>query len=195
MPNLKQNNKNNWQIEYEGSNRLENYIAATFLILGGGCFYLAGLSTYLKFNLLPIVNIQDLSFIPQGITMMFYGSLFFFLGIFQTLIIFLNVGSGFIRFDKETGQIQIIRKGYPGKAKQIFLSYSFKQIRCIKIFYQYTTQKIQRVLLSFNDGREIPILTTNDPSEFEKSEKNVLELCKNIEIVTEIIYSSQNIYE
>ena len=65
----------------------------------------------------------------------------------------------------------------------------------IKIFYQYTTQKIQRILLSFNDGREIPILTTNDPTEFDKSEKNVLELCKNIDMVTEIVYSNQNLYE
>lgn len=195
MPNLKKNNKNNWQIDYEGSNHLENYIAATFLLLGGSCFYLAGLSTYLKSNILPFVKMLDLTFLPQGFTMMFYGSLFFFLGVFQVIVIFFNVGSGYIKFDKEIGQIQIVRKGYPGKAKQIFLSYSFKQIRCIKIFYQYTTQKIQRILLSFNDGREIPILTTSDPTEFEKSEKNVLELCNNIELVTEIIYSNQNLYE
>lgn len=194
MPNLK-NIDNCWQIEYEGTNRLENYIVATAMLVGGCCFYLAGLSVYLNYDILPFVNVQDLSFIPQGFTMMFYGSFFFFLGIFQAFTIFFNIGSGYIKFDKEANQIRIVRRGYPGKAQQIFLSYNLKQIRCIKIFYQYTTQKIQRILLSFNDGREIPILTTNDPTEFDKSEKNVLELCKNIDMVTEIVYSNQNLYE
>jgi len=100
----------------------------------------------------------------------------------------------FYGFDKNTNQIKIVRKGYPGRTKQIFICYSIKQIKSIKIFYEYTTKKIQRIFLSFNDGREIPILTTLDPTEFDRSEKNVLELCENVDIVAEIVYSDQNIF-
>jgi hypothetical protein len=194
MPNLT-NNNNCWQIDYEGSKRLENYIVGSLLIIGGFCFYLTGLSVYLNFDILPFVSVQDLKFVPQGFTMMFYGSFFFFLGIFQAITIILNIGSGYIKFDKNENQIKIVRKGYPGKTKQIFLSYNLKQIRSIKILYLYTTKKLQRVLLCFNDGREIPILSTIDPTEFDKSEKNILELSKNLDIVTEIVYSNQNIFE
>jgi hypothetical protein len=82
MPQLI-NSNNCWQIEYEGSNKLENYIMSSLLVVGGICFYLTGLSVYLNNNLLPFINVQDLKFIPQGFTMMFYGSFFFFLGFFS----------------------------------------------------------------------------------------------------------------
>jgi hypothetical protein len=193
MPQLI-NSNNCWQIEYEGSNKLENYIMSSLLVSGGICFYLTGLSVYLNNNLLPFINVQDLKFIPQGFTMMFYGSFFFFLGFFQILTILLNIGSGYIKFDKNTNQIKIVRKGYPGRTKQIFICYSIKQIKSIKILYEYTTKKVQRIFLAFNDGREIPILTTLDPTEFDKSEKNVLKLCENVDIVAEIVYSDQNIF-
>jgi hypothetical protein len=38
-------------------------------------FLLAGTSSYFKVNLLPFANTTELVFIPQGIVMMFYGTL------------------------------------------------------------------------------------------------------------------------
>jgi hypothetical protein len=58
-----------------GSRRFSNYFWSVFLFVGGLGFLLAGLSSYFKINLLPFANPTELVFIPQGLVMMFYGTL------------------------------------------------------------------------------------------------------------------------
>jgi hypothetical protein len=58
-----------------GSRRFSNYFWSLFLFVGGLGFLLAGLSSYFKINLLPFANPTELVFIPQGLVMMFYGTL------------------------------------------------------------------------------------------------------------------------
>ena len=42
--------------------------------IGGSGFFLAGLSSYLGFQLLPFADTKEIVFIPQGIVMTFYGT-------------------------------------------------------------------------------------------------------------------------
>ena len=58
-----------------GSRRFSNYFWTFFLSIGGLSFLLAGLSSYLKINLLPFANPTELVFLPQGLIMLFYGTL------------------------------------------------------------------------------------------------------------------------
>jgi len=55
--------------------------------VGGTSFLLAGLSSYLKINLLPFANPVELVFIPQGVVMMFYGTLSLSIGIYTLLTV------------------------------------------------------------------------------------------------------------
>ena len=71
-----------------GSRRFSNYFWATLLLIGGLMFLLAGISSYLKINLLPFANTTELVFIPQGIVMMFYGTLSFGLSIYIIATLF-----------------------------------------------------------------------------------------------------------
>ena len=64
-----------------GSRRFSNYFWTVFLFIGGSGFLLAGLSSYLQINLLPFTKPTELIFIPQGIIMIFYGTLSLFLAI------------------------------------------------------------------------------------------------------------------
>ena len=66
--------------EIIGSRRFSNYFWSVVLFLGGIGFLLAGISSYLKINLLPFTNSTELVFIPQGLVMMFYGTLSMFYG-------------------------------------------------------------------------------------------------------------------
>ena len=70
-----------------GSRRISNYFWVTVLCLGGIGFSLSGLSSYFKVNLLPFLDISDLIFIPQGILMLFYGTLSSITGVFLLLSI------------------------------------------------------------------------------------------------------------
>ena len=68
--------------EIIGSRRFSNYFWSVVLFLGGIGFLLAGISSYLKINLLPFTNSTELVFIPQGLVMMFYGTLSFGISIY-----------------------------------------------------------------------------------------------------------------
>ena len=57
-----------------GSKRTSNYLWMLMTFIGGSGFFLAGLSSYLGFQLLPFADTKEIVFIPQGIVMTFYGT-------------------------------------------------------------------------------------------------------------------------
>jgi glucose dehydrogenase len=83
-----------------GSRRFSNYFWGIFLALGGLSFLLAGLSSYFKINLLLIANTTELVFIPQGVVMMFYGTLSLSLSIYICGTILWDIGGGYNEYNK-----------------------------------------------------------------------------------------------
>jgi len=83
-----------------GSRRFSNYFWGIFLAIGGISFLLAGISSYLKINLLPFANPTELVFIPQGLVMMFYGTLSSSLSMYILATVFWDVGSGYNEYNK-----------------------------------------------------------------------------------------------
>ena len=122
-------------LRYEvlGSRRLSNYWWAIVTSVGGTGFVLAALSSYRGVNLLPVGNPVDLVFVPQGITMGFYGSLALLIAIYLWCVIFWDVGAGYNEFNKETGFIRIFRWGYPGKNRKVEISSPLGDAQAIRI--------------------------------------------------------------
>ena len=58
----------------KGSRRISNIFWAIAVSLGGIGFFLTGLSSYFQVNLLFFSNASGISFIPQGIVLVFYGT-------------------------------------------------------------------------------------------------------------------------
>ena len=85
-----------------GSRRLSNYFWCIVLMIGGTSFLLAGLSSYFKINLLPFADPTQLTFIPQGIVMIFYGVVAISFSLYIIATIFWNIGSGYNEFNKKT---------------------------------------------------------------------------------------------
>jgi hypothetical protein len=86
-----------------GSRRVSNYWWATVRGLG---VFINGLSSYLQFDLLPVIHSQNIVFStrPCYVFMDFLGLLFsFYLG----LTILWSVGEGFNEFDKQQGIVRI----------------------------------------------------------------------------------------
>ena len=106
-----------------GSKRLSNFWWSGVLLVGGLGFLLSGLSSYLKFNLLPFANPKELVFIPQGIIMAFYGSAALMISFYIFLTILWDVGGGYNEFNKEEKLVRIVRKGFPGKNRNIFFCF------------------------------------------------------------------------
>jgi len=95
-----------------GSRRFSNYWWATTILLGSIAFVLVGLSSYSNLQVLPFTKSLDISFMPQGAIMVFYGTLGISISSFLWLTIIWNVGSGYNEFNNT-----ICESSYKGRIK------------------------------------------------------------------------------
>lgn len=165
-----------------GSRRFSNYFWTIILFIGGLAFLLTGLSSYYEKNFLPFVNFIELSFLPQGLVMTFYGTVALSLSIYIGLTIFWDIGSGYNEFDKQSELIRIVRRGFPGKNRQILLVYSFKNIKSIKLNIQEGINPKRVIYLCTKDQREIPLTAVEQPRSLEILENEASELARFLNI-------------
>jgi hypothetical protein len=178
-------NKDIRQDEIVGSRRFSNYFWTFFLSIGGLSFLLAGLSSYLKINLLPFANTIELTFIPQGIVMMFYGTLSLCIGIYTLLTVVLDIGSGYNEYNKIEKLVKIVRRGFPGKNREILLTYPLNNIRAIGIKISEGLNPKRVIYLCLKDERKIPLTPVEQPSTISNLEENAADLAKFLDLKLE----------
>ena len=168
-----------------GSRRLSNYFWSIFLLLGGLGFLLAGISSYFKTNFLPFANAMQLVFIPQGLVMLFYGSLSLSLGFYILLTIFLDVGSGYNEYNKLDNLVKVVRKGFPGKNREILLTYPLSNIRAIGIKITEGLNPKRSIYLCLKDERSIPLTPVQEPISISNLEETAADLAKFLNLKLE----------
>ena len=173
------------QDEIVGSRRFENYFWGIFLTLGGISFLLAGISSYFKVNLLPFSNSIELVFIPQGLIMMFYGTLSLSLSFYVCATIFWDVGGGYNEYNKIENLVKVIRKGFPGKNREILLTYPLTDIQSIGIKISEGLNPQRSIYLCLKDKRRIPLTPVQQPSSISNLEKQAAELAKFLDLKLE----------
>ena len=140
-----------------GARNTSSYIVMTVLLFAGFGFFLAGISSYLGINLLILTDTNEIKFIPQGIALLFYGTGAIGLGSYLLFTIILNIGSGYNEFSKLENVVRIVRLGFPGKNRRIFLSYEFKNIKNLKFLIKQGLNPRCNIFLVLKDKREIPL--------------------------------------
>ena len=168
-----------------GSRQLSNFFWAIAVTLGGIGFFLTGLSSYLKTNLVFFANVNEIAYIPQGIVLMFYGSVGFILGVFLCLTIWWDVGFGYNDYDQNLAQILLYRKGFPGKNRELKLNFEFDEVKSIKIRIRDGLNPRRQLLLCLKDGREIPLTGVEQPSALNKIEAEAVTLAKYLNVYLE----------
>ena len=153
--------------------------------MGGTSFLLAGLSSYLKINLLPFANPVELVFIPQGVVMMFYGTLSLSIGIYTLLTVIWDIGSGYNEYNKIENLVKIVRKGFPGKNREILLTYPLNNIQAIGIKISDGLNPKRIIYLCLKDERKIPLTPVEQPSSISNLEENAADLAKFLELKLE----------
>ena len=154
-----------------GARNIRSFCVMIILLLAGLGFFLAGLSSYFHVNFLVLTDTTKILFIPQGIAMLFYGTGAIGLALYLFLTILWNIGSGYNEFSKIDNIVRIIRLGFPGKNRTLFLSYEFKNIKNIKFLIKQGLNPRCNILLILKDKREIPLFpaqTLMNPLETEK---------------------------
>jgi hypothetical protein len=168
-----------------GSRRFSNYFWSVFLFTGGIGFLLAGLSSYFKINLLPFANPTELVFIPQGLVMMFYGTLSLGLSIYIIITVLLDIGSGYNEYNKVENLVKIIRKGFPGKNREILLTYPLSNIRAIGIKITEGLNPTRSIYLCLKDERNIPLTPVQEPTSISNLEEEAADLVKFLDLKLE----------
>lgn len=168
-----------------GSRRLSNYCWAVIITAGGISFFIVGISSYFHQNILPFLHSENIIFVPQGVVMVFYGTLAICLSMFLWLTIVWNVGAGYNRFDVKTGTITIFRLGFPGKNRYLSLKYRIQDVRSIKVFIQEGLNPKREIYLKIKDSREIPLMSVGQPLLLSDLENKATELAKLLGISVE----------
>ena len=168
-----------------GSRRFSNYFWSIFLFLGGLGFLLAGISSYFNINFLPFSNSRELIFIPQGLVMMFYGTLSLGLSIYITFTILFDIGGGYNEYNKLESLVRIVRKGFPGKTRQILLTYPITNIRSIGIKITEGLNPTRSIYLCLKDERNIPLTPAQQPTSISDLEQEAADLAKFLELKLE----------
>jgi hypothetical protein len=168
-----------------GSRRFSNYFWTTFLLLGGLGFLLAGVSSYFNKNFLPFSNPSELVFIPQGLVMMFYGTLSFGLSVYIIFTLILDIGSGYNEYNKLESLVKIVRKGFPGKNRQVLLTYPLANIRAIGIKITEGLNPTRSIYLCLKDERNIPLTPVQQPTSISDLEEEAADLAKFLDLKLE----------
>lgn len=168
-----------------GSRRFSNYFWSFFLVIGGIGFLLAGVSSYFKINFLPFADPAKLVFIPQGLVMMFYGTLSLAIGTYIIITLVLDVGSGYNEYNKIEKIIKIVRKGFPGRNREILLTYSLNNVRAIGIKITEGLNPTRSIYLCLNDERNIPLTPVQEPVAISDLEEEAADLAKFLDLKLE----------
>jgi hypothetical protein len=168
-----------------GSRRFSNYFWSFFLFLGGIGFLLAGMSSYFKINLLPFANPTELVFIPQGLVMMFYGTLSFGMSIYIITTLLLDIGSGYNEYNRVENLVKVIRKGFPGKNREVLLTYPLSNIRAIGIKITEGLNPTRSIYLCLKDERKIPLTPVQEPTSISNLEEEAASLAKFLDLKLE----------
>mmetsp|Transcript_15386 Transcript_15386/g.52185 ORF Transcript_15386/g.52185 Transcript_15386/m.52185 type:complete len:188 (-) Transcript_15386:773-1336(-) len=176
--------------QIQGSRTLSNYIVVLILSLAGISFFLVGLSSYLNMNLFPLTDTSQLSFLPQGITMLFYGFLAILISIFLIINIALDVGSGYNEFSKEDELVRVVRRSLSSKQELVFLTYPLNSIKKIKVEFKQGLNPRNNILLILKDQREIPLYPAQKYISIAEIEQKAIELSEFLSLPLENNFTS-----
>jgi hypothetical protein len=170
---------------FTGSRRISNIFWAIAVSLGGFGFFLTGLSSFFGTNLLLFSDSSEITFIPQGIVLVFYGTVGSILGIFIALTAWWNVGSGFNEFNRKIKEIKLYRQGFPGKNRELVFTFPFDQVKSIKMRIKEGLNPKRQLLLCLIDGREIPLTGIEQPVALNKIEDEAITIAKYLNVFLE----------
>ncbi|WP_017652787.1 photosystem I assembly protein Ycf4 [Fortiea contorta] len=161
-----------------GSRRFSNYWWASIVTLGATGFLLAGLSSYLKVNLLIVTDPTQLVFVPQGLVMGLYGTAGLLLGLYLWLVILWDVGGGYNEFNREAGTFKIFRNGFPGKNRRIEIDSNIQDVQSVRIVLKEGLNPVRAIYLRVKGRRDIPLTRVGQPLAVTELERQGAELAR-----------------
>ena len=114
--------------------------------------------------------------------MIFYGSLSLGISCYIIFTLILDIGSGYNEYNKIEKIVKIIRKGFPGKNRQVLLTYPFSNIRSIGIKMTEGLNPTRSIYLCLKDERNIPLTSVQEPISISNFEEEASNLAKFLDL-------------
>ena len=121
----------------------------------------------------------------EGLVMMFYGTISLSLSFYILATMFWDVGGGYNEYNKIENLVKIIRKGFPGKNREILLTYPLTTIQSIGIKISEGLNPQRSIYLCLKDNRKIPLTQVQEPISISELEKQAADLAKFLELKLE----------
>jgi len=113
---------------------------------------------------------------------MFYGTLSLSLSLYTFLTVFWDIGGGYNEYNKIENLVKIIRKGFPGKNREILLTYPLNSIRAIGIKISEGLNPKRIIYLCLKDERKIPLTPVQQPITISNLEEKAADLAKFLDL-------------
>jgi hypothetical protein len=110
--------------------------------------------------------------------MMFYGTLSLGISIYIIITVLLDIGSGYNEYNKIENLVRIVRKGFPGKTREILLTYPLSNVRSIGIKITEGLNPTRSIYLCLKDERKIPLTPVQEPISISNLEEEAADLAK-----------------
>ncbi|EAQ76007.1 MULTISPECIES: photosystem I assembly protein Ycf4 [unclassified Synechococcus] len=166
----------------QGSRRLSNYLVASAVTAGGIGFLLTSLSSRLGRDLLPLGHPAELEWVPQGLVMGAYGIAGVLLATYLWSVITLDVGAGSNRFDQESSQATITRRGFRQK---IEVDIPLREILAVKVDVRDGLNPRRRLSLRLQGRRDLPLTRVGEPLPLAELERSGAELARFLKVPLE----------
>nr|YP_009582650.1 photosystem I assembly protein ycf4 [Selaginella lyallii]QBL02093.1 photosystem I assembly protein ycf4 [Selaginella lyallii] len=148
----------------DGYRRASHLFWACVTLLGALGFFLVGISSYLGWDITPLLPSQQIHFVPQGVVMSFYGIAGIFFSFYLWCTISRNVGSGDDRYDRQAGVITMSRWGFPGDSRRIHNRVPIENVKAIRMEFLEGIYPRSVVSMRLEGQQSIPLTR---PSEYQ----------------------------
>ena len=120
--------------------------------------------------------------------MMFYGTLAILIGTFLLSFVIWDIGSGYNEFNKVEQVVRVVRNGFPGENRGIFMSYPFEDITSIDLEIAEAINPKRIIFLCTYDERRIPLTpASEEPLPLATIEKQATSLAEFLGVRLNII--------
>jgi hypothetical protein len=116
---------------------------------------------------------------------MFYGTLSLGFSLYIIVTVLLDIGSGYNEYNKTENLVKIVRKGFPGRNREILLTYPLSNIRSIGIKITEGLNPTRSIYLCLKDERNIPLTPVQEPTSISDLEEEASDLAKFLDLKLE----------
>jgi hypothetical protein len=97
----------------------------------------------------------------------------------------LDIGSGYNEYNRVENLVKVVRKGFPGKNREVLLTYPLSNIRAIGIKITEGLNPTRSIYLCLKDERKIPLTPVQEPTSISNLEEEAASLAKFLDLKLE----------